>query len=70
MSSRAWRNRTLALWSERIDWTEQIVLITGGADGLGRVIAETLAMKHITVVVLDVKPFVNSGEELECEVLS
>ncbi|KAH9820757.1 hypothetical protein DFH28DRAFT_884161 [Melampsora americana] len=68
ISSRAWRNRTWALWPERIDWTEQIVLITGGADGLGRVIAETLAMKHITVVVLDVKPFVNSGEELEYDI--
>lgn len=59
-TSLAWRNRCWWPGLERIDWTEQVVLITGGANGLGRVLAETLAVKHVTVVVLDIKPFAES----------
>ncbi|KAG0146863.1 hypothetical protein CROQUDRAFT_700925 [Cronartium quercuum f. sp. fusiforme G11] len=72
-SSAAWANKTWSVGFERIDWTEQIVLITGGSDGLGRVIAETLAVKHVTVVVLDIKPFATDSESedvhfYECDV--
>lgn len=54
-SSQAWINRR---WTTTpIDWSEQIVLVTGGSDGLGRVLVETLVLKNVTVVVLDIKPF-------------
>jgi NAD(P)-dependent dehydrogenase (short-subunit alcohol dehydrogenase family) len=54
-SSQMWRNRR---WRRgQIDWNEQVVLVTGGSEGLGRVLVETLLLKHITVIVLDIKPF-------------
>lgn len=40
----------------RFDWGEQIVVITGGSSGIGELIANTLAVRNVTVVVLDVKP--------------
>jgi NAD(P)-dependent dehydrogenase (short-subunit alcohol dehydrogenase family) len=35
------------------DWTEEVVLITGGASGLGLLIAEVYGMRGVTVAVLD-----------------
>ncbi|KAG0066567.1 hypothetical protein BGZ89_007140 [Linnemannia elongata] len=54
----------IALWlherSQRrdgkVDWEDEVVLITGGASGIGYLLAEMLAIRHITVVVLDVHP--------------
>ena len=59
------------------DWGEQIVLITGGghqlwftlrlqtthtgASGIGELLANTLAVRNVTVVVLDVKPIVTEN---------
>ncbi|KLO16361.1 retinal short-chain dehydrogenase/reductase [Schizopora paradoxa] len=40
----------------RLDWGEQIVVVTGGASGIGELIANTLAVRNVTVVVLDVNP--------------
>ncbi|KAF9161360.1 hypothetical protein DFQ26_004631 [Actinomortierella ambigua] len=40
----------------KIDWAEEVVLITGGASGIGLTLAEALAIRQIEVVVLDVKP--------------
>lgn len=60
-SSQAWRNQRWG--SGQIDWSEQIVVITGGSDGLGRVLVETLLLKHITVVVLDIKSYGDIEEE-------
>lgn len=37
-----------------VDWDEEVVVITGGASGLGRVIAETYSMRGASVAVLDV----------------
>lgn len=38
------------------DWKKEIVLITGGAGGIGGQVVKLLAEKDITVVVLDVIP--------------
>lgn len=69
-SSNAWRNR---LWrrgvrgllgGHRVDWHEQIVVVTGGASGLGRVLVETLAVRHVTVIVLDKLPYVSDWDDV------
>lgn len=41
---------------KRLDWSEQIVVVTGGSSGIGELLANTLAVRNVTVVVLDVKP--------------
>lgn len=38
------------------DWNKEIVLITGGAGGIGGNVVKLLAEKNIKVVVLDVIP--------------
>ncbi|KAF9183785.1 hypothetical protein BGZ50_004074 [Haplosporangium sp. Z 11] len=48
----------------KVDWEDEVVLITGGANGIGYLLAEMLAIRHITVVVLDVLP-VNSALDIE-----
>lgn len=40
--------------ARKIDWAEEVVVITGGANGLGRLIAETYGMRGARVAVLDV----------------
>ncbi|PLW06028.1 hypothetical protein PCANC_27398 [Puccinia coronata f. sp. avenae] len=65
-SSQAWRNRR---WTRgQIDWSEQVVLVTGGSEGLGRVFVETLLLKHITVVVLDINPYSDQDRTEEGDV--
>lgn len=44
----------------KIDWKSEVVVITGGAGGLGRSLAEIFASRGVPVAVLDVK-----GEEEE-----
>ena len=47
-------NTALAFGPPRaFDWTEELVLITGGASGLGLLIAEVYGMRGVTVAVLD-----------------
>ncbi|KAG9060951.1 RNA polymerase II subunit A C-terminal domain phosphatase [Linnemannia hyalina] len=66
----------IALWlherSQRrdgkVDWEDEVVLITGGASGIGYLLAEMLAIRHITVVVLDVHP-VKTARKLSLPVL-
>ena len=38
-----------------VDWDEEVVLITGGASGLGKILAETYGMRGASVAVLDVQ---------------
>ncbi|KAF9582655.1 hypothetical protein BGW38_010928 [Lunasporangiospora selenospora] len=40
---------------DKIEWDDEIVLITGGASGIGLLLAESLAIRRVSVVVLDVK---------------
>lgn len=68
-----WLNNVLnnALWrrgakrllgGHKLDWSNQIVLVTGGASGIGQMLVEILAVKGVMVVVLDVvKGFAQSG---------
>ncbi|KZW04335.1 retinal short-chain dehydrogenase/reductase [Exidia glandulosa HHB12029] len=53
--SSVWRNDRSLLWKpERIDWGEQIIVITGGSSGIGELLANTFAVRNVTVCVLDV----------------
>lgn len=50
-------NRRIAHGSPRsVDLSEEVVVITGGASGLGLLIADFYAMRGASVAVLDVKP--------------
>ncbi|KZT29253.1 retinal short-chain dehydrogenase reductase [Neolentinus lepideus HHB14362 ss-1] len=54
-----------------VDWSEELVVITGGASGIGELIANTLAVRSVTVVVLDVKPIVTENYNIayyKCDV--
>ena len=84
LCSRAYRNHVNILSrSPPLDWSEQVVVITGGssalhlsryhavtirpyltgASGVGELLANTLAVRNVTVVVLDVKPIVTENCE-------
>lgn len=59
-------NRKLAFGSSReVDVSEEIVVITGGARGLGKVIADFYCMKGSTVAVLDVEVNERDKDEVE-----
>jgi hypothetical protein len=45
----------------KVDFSEEVIVITGGASGLGLLIAEVYGMRGATVAVLDVKEL-ESGE--------
>ena len=63
----------------RFDWGEQIVLVTGGmcmhlssnsyikrytgASGIGELLANTLAVRNVSVIVLDVNPIITENCE-------
>ncbi|KAK7061855.1 hypothetical protein R3P38DRAFT_678613 [Favolaschia claudopus] len=55
--SRLYSNQGSLMYAPRpLDWSDQIVVITGGSSGVGELLANTLAVKSVSVVVLDVKP--------------
>lgn len=52
-------------------WEDQIVLITGGSSGIGELLANTLAVRNVTVVVLDINPIVSENYNInyyKCDV--
>ncbi|QRV91577.1 short chain dehydrogenase [Ceratobasidium sp. AG-Ba] len=67
-----WRNGGSWLYSpERIDWGEQVVMITGGSSGVGALLANTLAVRNVNVVVLDLNPIVTENYNItyyKCDV--
>ncbi|KAH7916277.1 retinal short-chain dehydrogenase reductase [Hygrophoropsis aurantiaca] len=70
--SRLYRNQASILFGPRpIDWSDQIVVITGGSSGVGELLANTLAVRNVTVVVLDIKPIVTENYNItyyQCDV--
>lgn len=54
-----------------LDWSDQVVVITGGSSGIGELLANTLAVRNVTVAVLDIKPIVTENYNItyyECDV--
>lgn len=47
----------------RLDWENEVVVVTGGSSGLGRVIADTYRMRGVRVAVLDVNAFEAESDE-------
>ena len=41
--------------SAKFDWTKEIVLITGGSDGFGKILVQLFAAKNIKVIILDIQ---------------
>ncbi|KAG6821501.1 hypothetical protein H0H93_000009 [Arthromyces matolae] len=70
--SRLYRNqRGLFFGPAKFDWGSQIVVITGGSSGVGELLANTLAVRNVTVVVLDIKPIVTENYNIsyyKCDV--
>ena len=40
----------------KFDWNKEIVVITGGSDGIGKLLVHLFAEKNIKVIILDVQP--------------
>ncbi|KAG0351598.1 hypothetical protein BC939DRAFT_480443 [Gamsiella multidivaricata] len=51
-----WAHERSQRTGEKADWEDEVVLITGGASGIGLLLAESLAIRRITVVALDIQP--------------
>ena len=48
--------RTLNNWTRaKFDWTRELVLITGGSDGFGKLWSLMFAKKNVKVVILDIQ---------------
>lgn len=60
LSSSAWTNKPGRSWLDAcrcprsLDWSRQIVVVTGGAGGVGSVLVKKLAQKGAAVVAIDV----------------
>jgi len=70
--SRLYRNQgSLFFRPAPLEWSEQTVVITGGASGIGELLANTLAVRSVTVVVLDLNPIVTENYNIvyyKCDV--
>jgi len=49
--------------SRTLDWENEVVVVTGGSSGLGRVIVDTYRMRGVRVAVLDVNAFEAESDE-------
>jgi len=48
--------------NDTYDWAKEIVVVTGGSDGIGAIVVKLLAERGIKVGVLDVQPLTYEGE--------
>jgi NADPH:quinone reductase-like Zn-dependent oxidoreductase len=54
-------------WSGDVwDWSKEVVVVTGGSDGIGKIVVALLAERGVKVAVLDVQPLSYEGEFLIC----
>lgn len=49
--------------AREVDWEEEVVVVTGGARGLGGCVAEVLGMRGVGVAVMDLDVGGGRGEE-------
>ncbi|KAG9292948.1 hypothetical protein G9A89_016310 [Geosiphon pyriformis] len=42
--------------SDRTDWDNEIVVVTGGSRGIGGLLVETIALRNVSVIILDLAP--------------
>lgn len=47
--------------SDTYDWSKEVVVVTGGSDGIGKIVVQLLAEKGIKVAVLDVQELTYEG---------
>jgi len=70
--SKLYRNQgSLFFGRGPMDWAEQIVVITGGSSGIGELLANTLAVRNVSVVVLDINPIITENYNItyyKCDV--
>ncbi|RMZ80019.1 hypothetical protein DV738_g3033, partial [Chaetothyriales sp. CBS 135597] len=60
-----WLNHRLTYGAPRtVKWDDEVVVVTGGAGGLGRVLADSLARRRVKVAILDVRPADGEAREL------
>lgn len=62
LSERAMNNGV----ADTYEWTKEIVVVTGGADGIGKRIVQMLAAKGVKTVVLDVQELTYEPGALRC----
>lgn len=59
-------NHRVAYGAPRVlDWDEEVIVITGGSSGLGKILAQTYGMRGVSVAILDVQELNNEDEGLE-----
>lgn len=68
-------DKVLNNWTDdKYDWSKEIVLITGGAGGIGGHIVQLLSERGITVVVLDIQPLTYTASSkvhyFKCDITS
>lgn len=50
-------------WNNDVyDWKKEVVVVTGGSDGIGKIVVQLLAEKGIKVAVMDVQELTYEGE--------
>jgi NADPH:quinone reductase-like Zn-dependent oxidoreductase len=47
--------------SDTYEWSREVVVVTGGSDGIGKIVVQLLAEKGIKVAVLDVQELTYEG---------
>jgi 3-oxoacyl-ACP reductase-like protein len=51
-------------WTNDVyDWKKEVVVVTGGSDGIGALVVQSLAKRSIRVVVLDIQKPKYEGEQ-------
>jgi ribulose 1,5-bisphosphate synthetase/thiazole synthase len=58
-------NRVINNWtSDSYVWSREVVVVTGGSDGIGKIVVQLLAERGIKVAVLDVQDLTYEGMSL------